>query len=79
MGHEPSRFVPLDPDLEDENELLVLVPLLMEELVRAVRSEPQPQSTSILTGRGHVEELLMKRMRGLWWTSAIKAKPLHES
>jgi len=58
MGHEPSRFAPLDPDLEDENELLVLVPLLMEELLRAVRSEPRPQSTSILTGRGYVEELL---------------------
>ena len=40
MGHEPSRFAPLDPDLEDENELLVLVPLLMEELLRAVSSGP---------------------------------------
>jgi hypothetical protein len=58
MGHVASRFAPLDPDLEAKNQLLDLVPQLMDELLRQGRPEPRPQSTSILTGRGYVEEIL---------------------
>ncbi len=54
-----SHFVPLDPNLEAENELLALVPQLMAELLHQVRPAPQPQSTSILTGCGHVQEILI--------------------
>ena len=55
MGHEASQFAPLDPDLEAENELVYLIPILLEAITHP---EPQPQSTSILTGRLRVEELL---------------------
>ena len=58
MGHVASRFAPLDPDLEAENQLLDFVPQLMDDILRQVRREPQPQSISILTGRGYVEEIL---------------------
>ncbi len=42
--------------MEDENELLVLIPLLIEHLTN--HADPQAQRTSILTGRLRVEELL---------------------
>ena len=57
MGHEPSRFVPLDPDLEDENELVQLIPLLVADIIAEERAHPHAQCTSILTSRGYVEEL----------------------
>ena len=52
-----SQEAPSDPDLAAEN---ALMPQLMEELLARVscRAIPQPQSTSALTGRAHVEELL---------------------
>jgi hypothetical protein len=56
MGHEVSQFAPLDPDLEAENDLVHLIPILLEGAI--THPEPQPQSTSILTGRLRVEELL---------------------
>ena len=59
MGHEVSRFAPLDPDLVEENELLALLPQLMDELLEKVQHTPQPQCTSILTGRGHVAEIIL--------------------
>ena len=55
MGHEHSQFAPLDPDLEDENLLLVLLPVLLE---RAGRKPPVAQSTSVLTGKKYVEEVM---------------------
>jgi hypothetical protein len=59
MGHEVSQEAPLDPDLAAENALLDLVPLMDELLARvSCRAIPQPQSTSALTDRAHVEELL---------------------
>ncbi len=42
--------------MEDENELLVLIPLLIEHLTN--HADLQAQRTSILTGRLRVEELL---------------------
>lgn len=62
MGHEPSQFAPLDPDLEDENELVQLIPLLVAEIIAEERALPQAQCTSILTGRGYVEELFQGNM-----------------
>lgn len=59
MGHVASQFEPLDPDLADENELVTLIPLLMEDFFS---DEPQPQSISVLTGRLYVEELLRGNM-----------------
>jgi hypothetical protein len=55
MGHEASQFAPLDPDLEDENELLVLIPLLIEHITN--HADPQAQRISLLTSRLRVEEL----------------------
>ena len=60
MGHEASQFAPLDPDLEDENLLVDLIPLLVSEIIADERAPPQAQCTSILTGRGYVEELFAK-------------------
>ena len=40
MGHVASHFVPLDPNLEAENELLALVPQLMAELMKGAGLRP---------------------------------------
>ena len=58
MGHEPSQFAPLDPDLEDENNLVQLIPILLEQIRARRPGIPSPASRSILTGRLYVEELL---------------------
>ncbi len=62
MGHEVSQEAPLDPDLAAENALVDLLPQFMDELLARVscRAIPQPQSTSALTDRAHVEELLAR-------------------
>ena len=56
MGHEASQFAPLDPDLEEENEMVHLIPILLEAITQ--HPDPTPQCTSVLTGRLRVEELL---------------------
>ena len=56
MGHEASQFAPLDPDLEEENEMVHLIPILLETITQ--HPDPTPQCTSVLTGRLRVEELL---------------------
>lgn len=58
MGHEPSQFAPLDPDLEDENQLVHLIPILLQQIRDRRPTDPSPASTSLLTGRMYVEELL---------------------
>jgi len=58
MGHQPSHFAPLDPDLEDENKLVALIPILLRQIRTRIPHEPSPASTSILTGRMYVEESL---------------------
>ena len=62
MGHEASQFAAMDPDLEDENMLMDLVPILIAEIIVEEKAEPQAQCTSILTGRGYVEELFEGNM-----------------
>ena len=62
MGHEASQFAPIDPDLEDENMLVDIIPIVLAEIIAEEKAEPQAQCTSILTGHGYVDELFEGNM-----------------
>ena len=47
MGHEASQFAPFDPDLEDENMLVDIIPIVLAEIIAEEKAEPQAQCTSI--------------------------------